>query len=139
MYFKYSDESEYEDHDNHPAKDKIKFIKHIEFNDGGELALVYNAGSTCDGWQWLNDDDDDEYFDDYKAVSDNVIYLNGDYQIENGYNILENGYNILIVSANDYNDVLGESDFGEEGLSNQMLERFQQLYKVMSIGTSVKN
>lgn len=127
MYFEYSDESEYEDYDNPPAEEQIDFIKKIEFADGGILALVFNRGSTDNGWG------EDCGYGEYVSVFDDYIYLNGSSDHCIGY-----GYNILIESANGNLNVIHEDEPESYELDKKLLDRFQQLYNIMSLGTSVK-
>ena len=118
MYFAYDNRSTYEE-------EHIEFIKKIKFADGGELAIVYNNGSYGERY-----DDDEEYDSD----KDNYVFLKGD----GCYTCVTNGYNILLVgSSNRYVSRWNEEDFGESGLSPKMMDFFQQLYKTMSLGTSV--
>lgn len=131
MYFKYSDESEYEDSGTPPAKEQIAFVKKIEFADGGILALVFNNGSTCDGYKFIGDDD--RIYDDYESTFDDRIYLNGKDDYEITY-----GYNILIESTNRYLHIIHEDEPESYELDKKLLDRFQQLYNIMSLGTSVK-
>jgi len=124
MYFAYRESSTYGEKYNCLAEDQIGFIKKIVFGDGNELALVHNGGSLSSGGGGI---------DGYDSDSDNYIYLNGE-----EYSFVPYGFNILLVSKDGFSCVWNEGEFREiEGLSSNMLEFFQQLYKTMSLGTSV--